>query len=166
MRRPRHQDSQEGPSRQLRLRTRDWATGLLNAPGCWLLGEPVVFQKQPCPQGTFRQLLQPEPHTEGEDRSKLSELQGSMALVLRGLAHSDSSWWPLFLKGPGRRYLQVCHTHAHPACPRLPSPKTLSSHPPNLNIPGCPLCYQQDRLLLPELPYGPHPGPSLLLGLL
>ena len=89
-----------------------------------------------------------------------------MALVLRVLGHLDSSCRPLFLKGPGRQYLQVCPTHAHSDCPRLPSPKTRNSHPPNLSIPGCPLCYQQDRLLLPKLPYCPHPMPSLLLGLL
>lgn len=66
-----------------------------------------------------------------------------MALALLALGHSDSSLQQtFFLKRPGSLYFQVCQPHAHPGCPRLPFPKTLNSHPTNLNVPGCLLCYQ------------------------
>ena len=63
-----------------RLRIEKYEGGIhftvYGTPGA-LLAAPVVFQKQPCPQGAFRQLPEPGPHTEGEASSKLSELQGA-----------------------------------------------------------------------------------------
>ena len=139
-----------------------WRTGC--SAGCW--GSLWSFRNSPALRehsGSFWNQGHTPRGKPAPNCQSYKELEGDGPCA-GVLGHLDSSWQPLFLKGPGRQHLQVCHTHAHPGCPRIPSPKTRNSHPPSLSVPGCLSATKRADCSCPNSATAPAPGALSRLG--